>query len=175
MIRFLLRAVLALVILFCAAYVFGLGMPRDHVVASRINLSASPDSVFSVLRALGDYPAWDKDYSSSVRGKSRSGREVWVQEVTGMTMSVEVRESRAPSRLVTQVVTDEKSQWGGTWTYEVKSTGAGTEVTITEQGWIKFPPLRVLMKMMGSHRTADRVLKNLGARFDELVMPSHVR
>jgi hypothetical protein len=174
-IRFLFRAILALVIVVGALYGFGLSMPRDHVVSSRINLSASPDSVFSVLRAFGDYPNWDRDFSSSVRGKSSSGREVWLQKATGMTMSIEVKESRAPNRLVTEVVTDEKSQWGGTWTYEVKSTGAGTEVTITEEGWIKAPPLRVIMKLMGTHRTADRVLKNLGARFDELVTPTHVR
>ena len=175
MIRFLVRAVVALVVVVGLAYGVGLGMPRDHVVSSRINLTASPDSVFTVLRAFGDYPNWDRDFSSSVRGKSSSGREVWIQETTGMTMAIEVRESRAPSRLVTEVVTDEKSLWGGVWTYEVKSTGAGTEVTITENGWITSPPLRVLMKLMGTHRTADRVLKNLGARFDELVTPTHVR
>lgn len=175
MIRFLVRAVLALVILVSVAYGVGLTMPRDHLVASRINLAASPDSVFSVLRAFGDYPNWDRDFSSSVRGKSSRGREVWVQETTGMTMSIEVKESRAPSRLVTEVVTDEKSVWGGEWTYEVKSTGAGTEVTITERGWIKSPPFRVLMKLMGPYRTADRVLKNLGAKFDEVVTPTHVR
>jgi len=174
-IRFLVRASLALVILFCVAYAFGLSMPRDHLASSRINLSASPDSAYSVLRAFGDYPNWDRDYISSVRGKSRNGREVWVQKVTGMSMSIEVREARAPSRIVTEVVTDEKSWWGGVWTYEIKSTGAGTEVTVSEAGWIKFPPLRVLMGAMGTHRTADRLLRNLGARFDELVTPGHPR
>lgn len=175
MIRFFVRAVVALVIVVCLAFAIGLTMPREHTVTSRINLTASPDSVWSVLRAFGDYPSWDKDFKSSVRGKGPTGREAWVQDAGGMTMTVEIKESRAPSRLVTAVVTDEKSQWGGEWTYEIKSTGAGTEITITEEGWIKSPPLRVLMKLMGTHRTADGVLKNLGARFGEMSTPTHVR
>ncbi len=172
--RFIWRAILGLVVLVCVAYVAGLMMPRDHVVASRINLVAPPDSVWSVLRDFKDYPSWDKDFKSSVRGPSRGG-EVWVQDVGGMTMSIAVKEVRAPNRLVTEVVTDEKSSWGGVWTYEIKSTGAGTEVTITEEGWIKSPPLRVMMKVMGAHSTEDGVLKNLGARFGEMVTPEHVK
>jgi hypothetical protein len=172
-IRFLVRAVVALVLLVCVLYGIGMTMPRDHVVSSRINLTASPDSVWNVLRAFGDYPSWDKDFKSSVRDKSASGREVWVQDVGGMTMRVEFKKLQAPNLLVTEVVTDEKSWWGGVWTYEIKSTGAGTEVTVTEEGWISQPLLRVLMKVMGPHSTMDGVLKNLAARFGEMVTPVH--
>ncbi len=97
-----------------------------------------------------------------------------MQDVGGMMMSVEVVDVRPPSYLVTEIVTDEKSQWGGVWTYDVTSTGSGTEVTITEAGWVKSPFLRVLMKVMGTHSTMDGVLKNLGAKYGEMVTPEHV-
>ena len=172
--KFLMRVVIVLVVLVACVYVVGARMPREHTVASRIQLTASRDAVWATLRNFGDYPSWHSDFKSSVKGAPRSGHEVWVQVVDGTSMSVEVIESRSPSRLVTEVVTDEKSQWGGFWTYGVAANGAGTEVTITEEGWVKSPFFRVMLKMMGTHSTMDGVLKNLGAKFGEMVTPEHL-
>jgi uncharacterized protein YndB with AHSA1/START domain len=175
MIRFLKRLVVGLLVLAAVVYGAGLTMPRDHQARSRVQLTAPRDSVWAVLRAFGDYPQWDKDFKSSVRGKSSSGRETWVQDVGGMTMAVEFKSVDAPSRLVTEVVTDDKSDWGGVWTYNLVTNGVGTEVTITEDGWIKSPIFRVMMKLMGTHSTMDGVLKALGARFGDQVVPEHVK
>jgi len=168
------RVVIAVLVLVAIVYVVGRRMPREHTVSSRIQLTAPRDSVWTVLRAFGDYPAWDADFRSSVRGNPHRGHEVWVQKVGGMTMRLSLNEVNAPSRLVTEVVTDEQSQWGGVWTYDVAANGALTEVTITEQGWIKSPFFRVLMKVMGPHSTMDGVLKHLGVRFGETVTPEHL-
>jgi hypothetical protein len=173
--RFLKRVVITLVVLAACFYGFGMTLPREHTVSSRIQLTAPRDSVWATLRNFGDYPKWDTDFKSSVRGASRNGHEVWVQEAGGMTMSLEFKEVRAPSRLVTEIVTDEKSQWGGVWTYDLASSGAGTDVTITEVGWIKSPIFRVMMNFMGTHSTMDGVLKHLGAKFGEQVTPEHVK
>ena len=175
MMRFLVRVIVGLAVLAAVGYGVGMTMPREHTVSSRIQLTASRDSVWAVLRAFGDYPKWDNDFKSSVRGTSRSGREVWVQDVGGMTMSVEFKSVQAPSRMVTEIVTDEKSDWGGVWTYDLVANGSGTEVTITEEGWIKSPFFRVMMKAMGTYSTMDGVLKALGARFGEQVTPEHVK
>lgn len=172
--KFLKRAVIVLVALVACVYVVGLRIPREHTVSSRIQLTAPRDSVWAALRNFGDYPKWHPDFRSSVPGERRNGHEVWVQDVGGMTMSVEFLEIRPPSYLVTEIITDEKSQWGGVWTYDLVATGAGTEVTITETGWVKSPFFRVIMKVMGTHSTMDGVLKNLGAKFGEMVTPEHV-
>lgn len=173
MARFLVRVVVVLVVLVGVIYGFGLTLPRDHVVSSRVQLTAPRDSVWAVVRDFGSYPSWDNDFKSSVRGKSRTGRETWVQESGGMTMAIEMKSVQAPARLVTEIVTDDKSDWGGVWTYDLVANGVGTEVTITEVGWIKSPIFRVMMKLMGSHSTMDGVLKALGARFGDQVTPEH--
>ena len=175
MLKFIVRAIIALLALVGIVYGAGMTMPREHLASSRIQLTAPRDSVFAVLRAFGNYPRWNPDFKSSVRGQSRRGRETWVQEVGGMTMSVEFKTVEAPSRMVTEVVTDEKSDWGGVWTYDLVANGSGTEVTITEDGWIKSPLFRVMMKAKGTHSTMDGVLKSLGARFGEQVTPEHVK
>jgi len=175
MVRFLVRIVVVLLVLAAILYGVGSTMPRDHLVASRVQLTAPRDSVWAVLSAFGDYPKWDSDFKSSVRGKPHRGREVWVQEAGRMTMSLEVKSAQAPSRLVTEIVTDDKSDWGGVWTYDLVANGIGTEVTITEDGWIKPPLFRVLMRVMGTHATMDGVLKSLGARFGDQVAPEHIQ
>jgi len=40
---------------------------------------------------------------------------------------------------------------------------------------IKSPIFRVMMKLMGTHSTMDGVLKALGARFGDQVVPEHVK
>lgn len=175
MVRFLVRVVVGLLVLAAILYGVGTTMPRDHQVSSRVQLTAPRDSVWAALYAFGDYPKWDSDFKSSVRGKSRRGREVWVQDVGRMTMSVEIKSVQAPSRLVTEIVTDDKSDWGGVWTYDLVANGIGTEVTITEDGWIKSPLFRVMMRVMGTHSTMDGMLKSLGARFGDQVTPEHIK
>jgi hypothetical protein len=172
--RFLKKLVVLGVVLVAAVYVAGRSMPKEHSASSRIQLTAPRDSVWAVLRAFGDYPKWNTDFKSSVKGERINGHEVWVQDVGGMTMSVELTDVRAPSLLVSEIVTDEKSQWGGIWTYELATSGAGTEVTVTEDGWVKSPFFRVMMKLRGTHATMDAVLKHLGARFGEQVTPEHL-
>ncbi|MBI2408654.1 MAG: SRPBCC family protein [Gemmatimonadetes bacterium] len=172
---FLKKLVIGLVLLVACVYAVGLSLPREHKVSSRIQLTAPRDSVWTVLRNFGDYPKWHPDFKSSVKGERRDGHEVWVQDVGGMTMSVEFLEIQPPSLLVTEIITDEKSQWGGVWTYDVAANGTGTEVTITEEGWVKSPFFRVMMKVMGTHSTMDGVLKHLGARFGEQVSPEHLK
>ena len=98
--KLLVRVVVGLLVLMACVYGVGLTMPRDHLVSSRIQLTAPRDSVWAVLRAFGDYPKWDTDFKSSVRGKARNGHEVWVQDVGGMTMSIEVKDVQPPARLV---------------------------------------------------------------------------
>jgi hypothetical protein len=173
--RFLKRVIIFAAVLAGALYAVGASMPREHTASSRIQLTASHDSVWAALRNFGDYPTWDNDFKSSVRGSTRHGHEVWVQEVGGMTMSVEFTRVSAPTRLVTEIVTDDKSPWGGVWTYDVTANGAGTEVTVTEEGWVKSPFFRVFMKLRGKYATMDGVLSHLGAKFGEEVTPEHLR
>jgi hypothetical protein len=169
------KLLLLLVVLVAGVYAAGLSMPREHTATSRIQLTASRDSVWSVLRNFGDYPKWHSDFTSSVKGERRNGHETWVQEAGGQSMTVELTDIRTPSRIVSEIVTDEKSAWGGTWTYELAANGSGTEVTITEEGWVKSPVFRVFMKLRGTHSTMDALLRSLGAKFGEQVTPEHVK
>ena len=154
-------------------YMYGRSLPREHTVRSTVTIVSPPDTVFNVIRNIGTTNTWWSDMKSSRRLTSGRG-EMW-EENMGSAGMMKVMISRVvPGKsMVHTIVAEEGQGWGGTWTYQVDPTGAGTEVTITEAGYIDSPFYRVLMKLRGKHRTVDSYLTSLGAHFGEPVTPRH--
>ena len=154
-------------------FLYGRSLPREHSVRSKVTIVASSDTVFNVIRNIGTTNTWWSDMKSSRRLTSSRG-ETW-EENMGAAGVIKVTISRVvPGKSMVHTIVDEDGQgWGGTWTYQVESTGAGTEVTITEDGYVDSPFFRVLMKFRGKYRTIDSYLTSLGAHFGEPVTPRH--
>lgn len=169
-----LGGVVALVILVA---LIGAFLPRGHVASSRIRLRQPPDSVWAVIRDLGGTSAWWGDVKQATRLPDQDGRERWRQTMgNGFAMPVEITESRPPSRLVTRIVSPPGAAFGGTWTYEIAPADGGSQVTVTEDGWVANPIFRFMSHVVfGVHGTMDGYLKALGKRFGETVEPQHVR
>lgn len=153
------------------AWIYGRGLPREHMVSSSVILTASPDSVYNLIRNVQGTPAWWSDMKTATRLKGYP-RETWAEDMGAAgVMNIEIT-SAVPGRLlVTTIVDDEAQGWGGVWTYEISATGAGTEVLITEEGYVDSPIFRVVMKLRGKHRTIESYLRALGAHFGEMVSP----
>jgi hypothetical protein len=127
------------------------------------------------VRNLDGYPGWWRDVKSSERDSSSVGREVWVQtDAKGQEIPLEVTQSVEPNVLVTSIA-DDRLPFSGKWTYEIELAGAGSRVTITEEGEVFNPVFRlVAFLFVGHHGTIDRCLESLGLRFGERVTPVHV-
>lgn len=154
-------------------FLYGRSLPREHTVRSKVTIVAPPDTVFKVIRNIGATSTWWSDMKSSRRLTSGRG-EMW-EENMGPAGVLKVTISRVvPGQSMVHTIVDEEGQgWGGTWTYQVEPTGVGTEVTITENGYVDSPFRRVLTKLRGMHRTIDSYLSSLGAHFGEPVTPRH--
>lgn len=154
-------------------FVYGRGLPREHTARSTVTLVATPDTVFQVIRNIGATSTWWSDMKSSRRLASARG-ETW-EENMGRDGVMTVRISRVvPGRSMVHTIVEEEGQgWGGTWTYQVEPTGAGTQVTIVEEGYVDSPYLRILGKLRGKYRMLDSYLTSLGAHFGEPVTPRH--
>ena len=158
----------AIVGLIAAAFVIGLFLPRQHAASRTIRLSASPETVWTIINDRAAYPSWRRSVSRVDRRDDRNGHEVWAEiNRRGEAMPLEGVESSPPRRLVTRIA-DDALPFGGTWTWELSPIAdGGTELRITEDGFIKPPPFRTVMRLLGYDATIRQferdLMKRLGA------------
>ena len=154
--------------------VVGAFVSRDHRATSSISLRQSPDSVWKVVRDLGNIPSWWPAMQKVERLPDRDGHEVWRQKMSGFDVPIIVLESSPPRKLVTQIDPAASGAFGGTWTYELAPDSVGTRISVTEAGWISNPIFRFMSRFLfGYYGSLDKYLKALGARFGEIVQPTH--
>ena len=82
-------------------------------------------------------------------------------------MPVDVLENDPPRRLVTRVTAAERN-FGGTWTILLTPTAEGSDVTVTEDGWVANPIFRFVSRyVMGHHATMDALLTSVAKTLGE--------
>ena len=174
------KFILLIVVIGGGLWFYGRSLPREHTVTSSVTITtAKVDTVFSVVRLIGNQAMWWSDVRSVRRIVGRP-RETFEQNMlVGGLVSVEVTSITPPGRMVTTIVANQESEdeamgWGGRWRYEVFDSSAGTEVVITEEGWVDPPLFRVYMKLRGQYRTVDSFLSSLAAHFGEMTSPRHL-
>lgn len=142
--RWILIVVGGLAALVLIVALVGAMLPRNHTASRTLSVRRPPEDIW----ALVSDPAWNR-------------------AAAGQDIAVETVESRPPHRLVTRVA-DPTLPFGGTWTFDVKPTGTGATLTITEDGFVKNPIFRFVSKfVMGHHTTIDGYLKRVAQKFDE--------
>ena len=167
---FLKKLIVLGVVLVGGLWLYGRSLPREHRVSSLVTLVAPPDSVYRVIRNVAGTSRWWGDVQSARR--LPLSRESYVQDMGAAgTISVEVISEDPPNRFVTRILNDTQQDFGGTWTYSVRRGESGTEVTITEDGWVATPFFRVISNLRGQRRTMISYLTSLGAHFGETVTP----
>jgi uncharacterized protein YndB with AHSA1/START domain len=173
--KFLLVAVL----LVGGLWYYGRSLPREHSIKSSITITAPVDTVFKVVRAIGSQPVWWSDVKS-VRPLLGRRRESWEQNMGGGAglIAIEVTSVNPGVSMKTTIITSEEQDeadqdWGGTWSYRVIETSSGTQIQITEEGWVDPPFMRIVMKLRGRYRTVDSYLSSLAAHFGEVASPRH--
>jgi uncharacterized protein YndB with AHSA1/START domain len=172
--KWLLIVMGGLAALFVVMALVGLFVAREHRATSTISLRQPPDSVWKVVRDLGNGPAWWTELKSAQRLPDRDGHEVWRQKLSGFDVPIIVLESSPPSKLVTQIDPTAGGAFGGTWTYELTPDSGGTRISVTEAGWIGNPIFRFLSRFIfGYYGSLDGYLTALGRKFGEQVKPVH--
>ena len=150
-------------------------MGRNHHAASRIRLAHPPAMVWAVIRNQQEVATWWPEVRKVDRLPDQVGQERWRQTLgNNFTMTLRVAESVPQQRMRTVIDAEPGAAFGGTWICELWPSGEGTEVTITEDGWIANPFFRVFARLMGHHRTIDGYLTALARRFAETAEPTHL-
>ena len=114
-------------------------LPRNHKASRTLRLARPPADVWPVL----------------------------IQATEASDVPVDVLERDPPRRLVTRVTEKEKN-FGGTWTITIAPTASGSDVTITEDGWVANPIFRFVSRfLIGHHATMDALLKQVAKTLSE--------
>jgi uncharacterized protein YndB with AHSA1/START domain len=173
-VRSLLKFALFLGLLAGAAWFYGSRQPREHVATSVVTLVAPADTVYRLIRDIPSSAVWWDDVKT-VRRLTSKARESWEQDMGARgKLQIQITSEVPGERLVTTILNDDQKDWGGKWTYSIRSTAEGTQVRITEEGWVEKPLFRVMSQLMGGpHKSLDSYLRSLGAHFGETVTPRH--
>ena len=106
--------------------------------------------------------AWFEKPISEVY-KVLAGPTDWVP---GKRIAYEIVETDPPRKLMTRIA-DKSLPFGGTWTYDLKEAGTGTELTITEDGEVYNPLFGLVSKyIIGHTATIDRYLAALKKKLE---------
>lgn len=174
MLRFLLLIAASIAVIIGVVLGYGVSLPREHLATSRIVLAQPIEAVWEVVRnpaaLIGTWP----ELTRAEQVRDTSGLETWEQTVDGFEIRFRITDARPPTRMVTTIVAEANDPFGGTWTYQMASVADGTQVTLTEAGWIRNPLFRVMGRIFGLHGSVEGYLKALGVYFGEIVRPERL-
>jgi hypothetical protein len=100
--KWILWAFLAVIGLAGVLAIVGSRLPVTHEASRSAEFNHAPETVYSLISDLKNYPAW------------------WPEN----EVNVEVVEAAPPSRFVTRIIGE--SAFGGTWTWNIEKTAAGS-------------------------------------------------
>ena len=118
--KWILWTVVALTVVVGVIALVGYLLPVGHEASRSAEFNKPPETVYALISDLKNYSTW------------------WPANET----NVEMVEAVPPSKFVTRIVGE--SAFGGTWTWLIQKTPAGSRATITERGEIYNPIFRTL-------------------------------
>ena len=158
-----LGGLVALMLLLIAV---GYALPVSHVAAREAVLPVSPERVFAAIRNVEQYAAWRSDVEA-VEMLAPPPALRWRERGSNGTITYELTDADPPRRLVSRIA-DPSLPFGGSWTYQLTPSGAGTRLVITEHGEVYNPLFRLMSRFVFGHtNTIDTYLADLGTHLGQ--------
>ncbi|HET7695257.1 MAG TPA: SRPBCC family protein [Vicinamibacterales bacterium] len=162
--RWLVYIAAAIAIVGVVVAIIGYSLPKAHSVSRTTTIAMPPDALYALLADVDRYPAWRPGVKSLQRHADRDGKPAWTEEAGGMTIPLYFERMDRPGLLVSRIA-DPSLPFGGTWTYRIQPAGAGSQLTITEDGEVYNPFFRFMSRFVFGHTaTLDEFVENLESR-----------
>lgn len=169
-----LVVVAAVVGLLVLAMLIGTLLPRDHVATVRARYAASPAAIWALIADPATAPSWRPGLKSVEFLSPVDGRPAWRERSRSDSVNYLITEWDPPRRLVSRITSD-NLPWGGQWEYSLVPSGPGTELSITERGFVNPALFRFLSRFVFGHTsTMEKYHRALGTKLGEAVGPEVV-
>ena len=150
-----------LVVLVLVVVAVGWMLPQGHVASRSADVPRPVEQVWGAITDVARYPSWRTGVKSVEELPAAGGRRRWREVGGDGTITYAVDETQEPQRLVVRI-DDAGLPFGGTWTYDLRASGGGTRVTVTERGEVYNPLFRFMSRFVFGHTaTIDRYLADL--------------
>jgi uncharacterized protein YndB with AHSA1/START domain len=149
------------------AVIAGGRMPRDHIAAVRGTYAAAPAQVWALISDPAQAASWRTDVKRVDMLPTNDGRVAW-KEMTGNGVITYAMVAQEP--MVSQIsrITDERLPFGGQWEFLLTPRGSGTELLITERGFVKPALMRLLARTVFSPtKSMETYHRSLALRLQE--------
>lgn len=172
MVKWLTRVIVVLLVAGVAVFLVGTMLPQNHTASRTTHLSQPPERVWATITDVAAFPSWRKEVDSVAQLPPHDGKMVW-REISKHQnkLTYEAETSIPPGHLVTRIV-GKDLPFGGSWDYAISPDGAGSKITITENGEIYNPAFRVVSRLMGQTASIDAYLGALAARLGDTYVPA---
>jgi Polyketide cyclase / dehydrase and lipid transport len=164
-------AILGLIVLLVILVIaIGSMLPKAHTISRSAHYSASPEQLFALIAGPQN---WRPDVLESSEFTEADGRR-FQKETTRdkTTMTYELLGIDAPRSIQRRIAT-QNLPFGGTWTFSLQPSDAGTTVRITEAGEVYNPFFRFVSRfILGYTRTLDGYLSALGKATGQEIQPT---
>ncbi|MGE0158287.1 MAG: SRPBCC family protein [Gemmatimonadales bacterium] len=145
-------------------YVVGAFLPVRHSATLSRVVSGTPEEVWEVITDVKAFPEWRPGVERAQALEPIGGWPAWREEGSEGTLTFAYVGVEPPHRLATEIV-DQGLPFGGRWTYVLEPKEGGTEVTVTEDGFVYSPIYRFVSRFfMGFQGTIEAYLDALEAR-----------
>ena len=172
--KWLLISVVVLVALLAIVALVGTMLPSDHVATVRAKYAAKPEAIWAVIADPTKATEWRKDLKSVESLPSVEGRAAWREESGFGKVSYRMADWDPPRRMTTRITSDDLP-YGGQWEFSLAPTRDGTELSITERGFVKPALFRFMARFLfGFTSTLEDYHRALGKKLGESVTPEVV-
>ena len=163
---------LALVGFVAGLYALGAMEPAEHVISRRAKFSKPPAALWALLADPTQQTKWRRDVLHVAPVTLPSGAQGFEEQWrNGAKLLTEITVID-PGRTLQSRVVNTNLPYGGTTTYEFTLAGEGTELRLTEKGFIRSPFMRFFTKyVFGYGSSVDGVLHLVGLHFGDNVTP----
>jgi hypothetical protein len=164
--RWVIMAVLFLVVLVLAIFAAGAMLPLGHIASRKMKLNQTPEAVW---QAINTHPEeWRPELKSIAKLPDSNGHPAWQEEYKdGMKLILQDTESIPPKKLV-RTVHDSGNMFSGQWIFEITPVPGGSVLQITERGEVPNPLFRFVSRfIMGHTKTIGQYMTALAGKFGE--------